>query len=192
MNQLHPPRPWGMLHLWGEAAMVQRWTRICGLVSEFTVCALAGWLYEVALNLAVVGRYEDRGLLHLPLCPIYGFFGLALVWLFRRQRAWYVVFGVSTAVTTVLELVCSYLLEWTLHVRPWDYSAWPVQFEGRISLVSSLIFGAMSVLLVCGVHPLMQRFAQKAPPALVQGLGCFLGGVLVWECVRTFVPIPGL
>ncbi|MBQ8926787.1 MAG: putative ABC transporter permease [Oscillospiraceae bacterium] len=168
----------------------RRWTQICGLVTEFTVCAFVGWLYEELLSLTVVGHYEDRGLLHLPVCPIYGFFGLILLLLFRRHRAWYLVFAVSTVLTTVLELACSYLLEWTLHVWAWDYSAWPLNFEGRISVPSSLIFGVLSVILVSIVHPLMQRFVQKAPAGVVEGVGCFLGGVLVWECVRTFAAVP--
>ena len=60
---------------------MQRFTLAMTYLIEFTVCAFCGWLYEEGLELAVNHAYADRGLLHLPVLPIYGFGGLLLVWL---------------------------------------------------------------------------------------------------------------
>lgn len=160
-------------------------TLLCSYGTEFAVCSFAGWLYEVLLNLLVYGMYADRGILHMPICPIYGFSALFLLLLFRKHNGWFTVFAGSTAIVTVLELVCSYPLEAWLGFRLWDYSAWPLHFEGRISLFSSLIFGALSLLLVKGVHPLMRRFSAWAPPWLVRTLGLVCMGAIGVDFVLT-------
>lgn len=156
-------------------------------VIEFTVCALCGWLYEEGLELAVNHAYADRGVLHLPLLPIYGFGGLLLVLLFRKHNHPLFVFLVSTAVTTVLELAASYPLEHILGYLPWWYGEWPFNFQGRISLFSSLIFGALALVLVNAVHPLCRKFARNAKPALVCAVGGTLAALLAADAVWSIV-----
>lgn len=156
---------------------MKRFTLIMSYCIEFTVCALCGWLYEEGLELAVNHAYTDRGVLHLPLLPIYGFGGLLLVLLFRRHSHPLFVFLVSSAITTVLELAASYPLERVLGYLPWWYGEWPCNFEGRISLFSSLIFGGLALFLVGVVHPLCRYLAKKAKPALLctAGILCVAG-----------------
>ena len=81
-----------------------RFTWVCSYLLEFTVCAFVGWLYEVVLEWIVYHDYIDRGLLPLPVCPIYGFGAMALLLLFRRDHRWWVVLLGSTVLTTVLML----------------------------------------------------------------------------------------
>lgn len=172
----------------GDLPSPDRFTWLCGYVIEFTVCALCGWLYEEGLELAVNHAYADRGLLHLPLLPIYGFGGLLVIFLFRKRNHWLWVFGISTLATTVLELAASYPIEHILGYLPWYYGAWPLNFEGRISVLSSLIFGALALLLVKAVHPLCRWFAKR-PVWLVRTLGLLLGAVLLADTVWTFWPM---
>lgn len=161
-------------------------TFICRLAAEFTICCFAGWVYEILLYLLMYGYYQERGVLQLPLLPIYGFGGLALLALFRKKKDWAWVFFGSILLTTVLELVCSYLLEWIFGESLWDYSHWWLDFEGRISLPSSLIFGVMSLLLIKGLDPMMQKFQEKFPAWLVRGLGMLCILVLLGDAVFTF------
>lgn len=155
---------------------------------EFTVCALIGWLYEEALELIVCHAYSDRGVLHLPLLPIYGFGGLLVIFLYRKKThsALFVFFS-SMIATTVLELAASYPIEHFLGHLPWYYGAWPLNYEGRISLISSILFGLLALLLVKAVHPLCRKL-EKAPakPVIVIGfllLSMFLidTGIVVAE-----------
>ena len=162
-----------------------RFTWVCSYLLEFTVCAFVGWLYEVVLEWIVYRDYIDRGLLPLPVCPIYGFGAMALLLLFRRDHRWWVVLLGSTVLTTVLELGASYLLE-RMGLRLWDYSAWPMQFEGRISVLSSLVFGVLALALVGGVHPLLRRFYEKAPVWLPCTLGIACGLLLAGGRVYVF------
>lgn len=158
----------------------------CSYIVEFTVCSFCGWLFEELLELLVYHAYADRGVLHLPLLPIYGFFGLVLAALFHKKHSILSVFFISVLVTTALELASSYLLERMGYVL-WDYARWPLNFEGRISLLSSLMFGGLSVLLVKCLHPLLRRMEQEAPHGIVCGLGILSGVALVGDAVWTFL-----
>ena len=153
---------------------------------EFTVCAFCGWLYEEGLELAVNHAYADRGVLHLPLLPIYGFGGLLLILLYRKHDSALFVFLTSTIATTILELAASYVLERTLGYIPWYYGEWFCNYEGRISLPSSLIFGGLALLLVKVVHPLCRKL-EDAPKAPVIAGGLLCGAAFLTDCILTWV-----
>ena len=165
---------------------MRRLKQVMCIVIEFTACALCGWLYEEGLELAVYHAYADRGVLHLPLLPIYGFGSLLLVLLYQKHDSVPFVFVTSTLVTTVLELGASYLLERLLGYIPWDYSAWPLHFEGRISLLSSLIFGGLALLLVKGVHPLCRKL-ENAPDVPVVAGGSLCAAAFLADSFATWV-----
>ncbi len=150
-----------------------------------TLCGLIGWCYETILTSILWERFCGffaRGFLHVPVCPIYGFFALMLLAIFqipflRRLRSWKyaaAVFLIGTTVSTVLELISSYLLEWILGVSLWSYADWWLNFEGRISLFSSLLFGGLSLVLFLGVVPLFRWMEQclGATGVTVFGMGC--------------------
>lgn len=164
----------------------QRFTGICRLSVEFTAASFAGWLYEVLLNLAMYRSYMDRGVLHLPLCPIYGFGAMALLLLFRRHRGWLTVFLGSSLLATVLELVTFEPLRRLMGYRLWNYSAWWLNYKGMISLPSSVIFGIMSLALIKGLDPLMHRMQEKAPAWLVRTLGITCGVLILADTVWVF------
>ena len=165
---------------------MRRFTLAKTYLIEFTVCAFCGWLYEEGLELAVNHAYADRGLLHLPLLPIYGFGGLLLVLLYRKRNDAPFVFVTAALVSTVLELAASYPLEHFLGWLPWDYSAWFCNFEGRISLPSSLIFGGLALLLVKLVHPLCRKL-EDAPRLPVDLAGILCGAAFLADCTATWV-----
>ncbi|MCR5143362.1 MAG: putative ABC transporter permease [Ruminococcus sp.] len=140
-------------------------------VYEFTVCGFVGWLYEVTVMYVMYHSYEERGYLHLPILPIYGFFGLILVAVFRKRSNVLLVFFASMAITTAGELAASYIIEAVIHEQLWSYHMWRFNFQGRISLYSSLMFGGLSVLLVKAVHPLIRLMHKHLPEAVSLGLG---------------------
>ena len=141
---------------------------------EFTVCALCGWLYEVGLELIVNHAYHDRGVLHLPLIPIYGFGGLLLLLVYRKKEYSSVFIFISSMImTTLLELIASYPIEKVLGYLPWSYRTWFLNFDGRISLPSSIIFGLLSLLLMKVIHPLCRKLENAQTAAvIIAGIMC--------------------
>ena len=166
--------------------MKTKFSTFCRYAVEFSLCSLCGWVYEALLELLVYGRYTDRGMLHLPVCPIYGFAGFALLFLFRSRRSWLTVFAGSVLLPTVLELVSYAPLEKIAGYPLWDYSAWLWNYRGIISLPSSLLFGVMGLLLVKGIHPLMDLVHRKMPEKWLCIAGILCTGTLLTDAVLTF------
>ena len=135
--------------------------KTAALVIEFAIYSFIGWVYETVLTWAVLGYYVDRGMLHLPLCPIYGFCALALLLIFHRIKSVPVIFVLGTVLTTAAELAASYVLEWFTDERLWNYADWKFNFQGRIAPGSSLIFGVLCVILMKLLHPALVHILDK-------------------------------
>ena len=139
----------------------------------FLAYSVLGWCYEVFLEVVVyLWGFSNRGFLWGPYCPVYGFGALLLLLCLRgvmkRRLLWgrvcvtpAVVFVAIVVLTTVLELLTSYLLEWTTGGWLWDYSSYTIQFEGRICLSASLRFGVAGMLVLYVLQPLLERAVTR-------------------------------
>ncbi|MCM1329469.1 MAG: putative ABC transporter permease [Ruminococcus sp.] len=141
--------------------MMLKVNKISALILEFAAYSFIGWAYETILTSAVWGRFAERGWLHLPICPIYGFCALALLLILRKIKNPFLIFLAGTAVTTAAELAASYVVWDLAGSRLWDYDNWAFNFEGRIALGSSVIFGVLCVLLMKVLHPAAKYLADK-------------------------------
>ncbi|MBQ6696242.1 MAG: putative ABC transporter permease [Lachnospiraceae bacterium] len=130
-------------------------------IMVFTVSSFLGWLYETVLTSVRWETFAERGFLQLPICPIYGFGAVILLFLFHRLKSSILLFLASTLVTTGIELAASYLLEYGWHIQLWTYRHWPLNFQGRISFWSSVLFGVLSVLLIKLIYPLVSWWMKK-------------------------------
>lgn len=141
--------------------MKQRIDWLSALFIEFVFYSFIGWAYETILTSIVWGRFAERGWLHLPICPIYGFCGLALLLVLHKVKSVPLIFLFGTLFTTVAELAASYILEFFTDKPLWDYNSWALNLDGRIALGSSLIFGVLCVLLVKAFHPAAKFVTDK-------------------------------
>ena len=135
----------------------------------FWVYAALGWVYEVFLEVVVYRwGFSNRGFLFGPYLPVYGV-GALLILAFLRglsRREWrvgqvnlmpVVVFVAVVVLTTVVELIASYLLEWTTGGWLWDYTRYTIQWQGRICLSASLRFGVGGMIVLYGLQPLLEK-----------------------------------
>lgn len=134
---------------------------------EFVLASFTGWVYEIIATYVVCGGYYDRGILHLPMCPIYGFGMLILSYILSNVKNPFVLFVLSGCITTGFELICSYVLEYCFHMELWTYEPWPLNFQGRISLVSSVIFGLLALVFIKGVAPVTDRLCHVVKPVVL-------------------------
>ena len=153
---------------------------------EFIVYSFIGWCYETILTSVVWGRFADRGLLHLPICPIYGFSALLMLIILKRIKNPAAIFLLGGAALTLIELAASYLLE-ALGFSLWDYSGWAFNFQGRIALVSSLIFAALCVLLMKLLHPLLQRLFARLKAAQLSVLSALLLAAILIDLITVLI-----
>ncbi len=124
---------------------------ICSYVAWFGLFSILGWVYECAYCAIRTKRWDNRGFLFGPVCPIYGFGVSALLIVAQAlassgatsaNAAWWQVLLCASAGSAVLEYTTSYVLEKCFHARWWDYSNVPLNLNGRICLPFALCFGA--------------------------------------------------
>ena len=128
----------------------------------FGLASFIGWLYEIICVWVMFRTYYDRGILHIPICPIYGFGILLLILIFRKVENQLGLFIGSVIVTTGVELLSSYVLEYRFRLILWTYEGWPLSFQNRISAVSSCLFGLMAVMFIKLIKPPIDKlFGSK-------------------------------
>ncbi len=134
--------------------------KIPAYINEFTIYALAGWLYETVCESIFAGELIlNRGFLHLPVCPIYGVGAFIVLLMLKpfKKLSNLKVFISGALITTVVEYIAALILEAVLHKSLWDYSLWILNFQGRVSLISSLIFG-LGCVGAYKLHPVMEKY----------------------------------
>lgn len=155
--------------------IMQRCGFICAAAVLFTICGICGWIYETAVTSYLWGRFADRGYLHIPVLPIYGVFSFIMIPIFKKHNGFFTVFFGGMAITTVLEFISSYIIEWILGKSLWSYNSWDFNYDGRISLYSSLAFGLMSVILIKLAYPLVKKLYKTKPKMTIfLGMICFI------------------
>ncbi len=79
---------------------------------------------------------------------------MALVLILGKLKSVPLTFVLGMFITTAAELAASYMLDLFIDGPLWDYDIRAFSFQGRIALGSSLIFGALCVLLIKSCTPL--------------------------------------
>ena len=124
------------------------------LVIYFSICSFLGWVVETFFCSLQHGKFVFRGFLAGPVCPIYGFGALLVLFLlvpFSSNAILVYVFGVI--VMTALEYFVSYLLEKLFKKSFWDYSNHRYHINGRVNLTFSLFWGLLCLVVVYLVYP---------------------------------------
>lgn len=157
---------------------------------NFFIYGFLGWCTEVAFAAFKEHHFVNRGFLNGPICPIYGF-GVSTVILFLTpfQDNLFLLYLVSTIVVTALEWLTGFLLEKLFHSRWWDYSNMPLNLNGYVCLLFSLIWGVACVFIVKIFHPLVTAGIGFLPHMLGWILITVLGITIL---IDTYVTASGI
>ena len=156
------------------------------LLFFFLYCFL-GWVWESCYVSAKQHRWVNRGFLHGPLLPIYGFGAVIILWATLPVRGSLpLIFLLGMLAATALEYVTGAAMEALFKVRYWDYSQQPFNLNGHICLTCSLAWGAFSILLVRFLHPPVEDLVLRLPAFLVDPLAFLLTVVFTVDAVRSF------
>lgn len=142
-------------------------------VIYFFMYAIFGWLYEVFLEVVVYKwGFNNRGFLFGPYTPIYAVGALVFIFTIYpiikekkllKRLLWIIpVFLGCMFAATLLELVTSYLMEWTTGSWPWQtYSDYDINFQARIALSPSIRFGLGGVFFLYVVQPIFEKIVSS-------------------------------
>ena len=135
----------------------------------FIIFSFVGWVSEVLyVGIFFEHKFVNRGFLHGPICPIYGFGGLSILLLPQSlYSTWVPLFFASMIFGSAVEYLSSWILEKLFHTRWWDYSHYKLNIKGRICLLNSLLFGFLGVVIIHFVQPLVMKYLSLFPDLLL-------------------------
>ena len=168
-------------------------TTLCGfslyqILAYFLVYSCLGWCLEVIYAAATTGEIVNRGFLNGPVCPIYGF-GMVIV-LFTLTPLEHSVLALyigGVILPSVLELVGGWALYKLYRTRWWDYSDKPFNIGGYICLEFSLLWGVGTIVMMKAIHPVLAGLIELIPPLVGLVLMGLLYAVYAADVVVTAV-----
>ena len=146
----------------------------------FILFSFIGWICEVIyVGVTSAHKFVNRGFLHGPICPVYGFGGVVILMLPPSLYAtWIPLFLASMILCTTVEYFVSWLMEKLFHTRWWDYSHYKIQLNGRICLLNSILFGFLGVVVIHFVYPLMTDLLNSLGQKVINVSGVIILAVL--------------
>ena len=173
-------------------------TVVCGfslyhILAYFLIYSCIGWCLEVIYAAATTGQLVNRGFLNGPVCPIYGF-GMIIVLfvLTPLQHSILLLYIGGVILPSALELVGGWALYKLYHTRWWDYSDFPFNIGGYICLEFCLLWGVGTLVVMRIVHPVVADLVALIPPFVGVILMCFLYAVYAVDVVATAIAASAL
>jgi hypothetical protein len=132
------------------------------LVCFFFMC-FVGWIWEVSLSMISYGRFVNRGVLHGPWIPIYGFGCILILLLLKRFRIRpKVEFSMAVLLCGCIEYFTGLVLELTHNGQKWwDYTGYFLNLHGRICAEGLLVFGVGGMAFVYVIAPLIDNWVKE-------------------------------
>ena len=132
------------------------------LVCFFFMC-FVGWIWEVSLSMISYGVFVNRGVLHGPWIPIYGFGCVLILLLLKRFRMRpKVEFSMAVLLCGCIEYFTGFFLELTHNGQKWwDYTGYFLNLHGRICAEGLLVFGVGGMAFVYVVAPLIDNWVKE-------------------------------
>lgn len=157
--------------------------RFWALFLMFAVYSFLGWACESVFCSIPARRFVNRGFLNGPFCPIYGAGAMLIILLLAPLgNRLGLLFAAGVVLTSLLEYATGCLLEKLFHTKYWDYSDHRFNFQGRVCLENSLMFGVMSVAAVHFLDPVLSGLVEQIP---LEVLPFVSGGAILYFLVDT-------
>lgn len=139
------------------------------LFLHIIIYSFIGWTFEVIYAYKNQHKFINRGFLKGPICPIYGFCTITIIFLLKPISSnILLLFLSSTIIISLIEYITSFVLEKLFNRRYWDYTEDPLNINGRICLHFSLSWGLLAVAAIKIVHPTIVKFISLVPPIYIQ------------------------
>ncbi len=128
----------------------------------FLIYGFLGWIVEVVYTGIKNERFVNRGFLFSPFLPIYAFGAIFLIaTLSQYENNILLLYFSGVIATTLIEYMTAVFLENVFHVKWWDYSKMKFNFQGRVCLKNSLLFGILAVVVIKGIQPPIAIFVTN-------------------------------
>lgn len=133
----------------------------------FIFCNI-GWVQESLIESLYHRRWINRGFLKGPYIPIYGFGGMILfLCSIPFKENGFLVYISGAISCTILEYFVGWLMETFFHKQFWDYSMMKLTYKNRISLLSSMFWGVLSLFMAYVLSGILEALLAVLPTPVI-------------------------
>ena len=162
--------------------------KIIDYISYFFIYSCLGWIIETIYAFIIHGQFIKRGFLFGPLCPIYGFGAVILLLATKKMYGKpFQKFLIATILFTLFEYIVSLLLEVIFGLRWWDYSNDFLNIQGRVSLMYTIFWGIIGLIMLEKLHPLIEDFIQNIEVKIKKNEKLIIVYVLIALLILDFI-----
>ncbi len=152
-----------------------------------------GWFYEsTVVSLVEQGKLMNRGCFIGPYLPIYCVVAVLNLYLLDGVESSFKIVLISALTCCAVEYFTSWTLEKIFHARYWDYSYFPLNINGRVSVVSGAFFGIAVLFLIKVLHPFTIVMMAKIPEHIRVALGVFFWLLFLVDATLTVIGMRNL
>ncbi len=125
------------------------------IIFLFFLFSFFGWVLETVYASFIFKKYTSKKtLLTLPLCPVYGLGGIALMLtLYPVRESWLLVFCGGFFVASSVEYLVAIFYEHFFGVSWWDYGKNFGNLNGKVCIRLSLLWGIIAIFFFEFVLP---------------------------------------
>lgn len=153
----------------------------------FIIYSFIGWCIEVVNILFHQKKFVNRGFLLGPLCPIYGYSSILMIFLLQKYKNDLVaLFLMAILICSLIEYFTSLIMEKIFHARWWDYSNKKFNINGRICLETMIPFGLLGILLIKVLNPFIIKFLKFIPSKILLIITIILLIIYIIDNIITF------
>jgi len=131
-------------------------------IIDFLLFSFLGWIIDSGYRSFIDRKWINAGYFRGPICPIYGFGGLTLVFIFTYfeylNPLW--VWLIAAVAMTVVEYIGGIFSEKILKIKLWDYSDAKWNIGGHIDLLHSLYWLLLVILFGSFIFPIVLLFEE--------------------------------
>ena len=163
------------------------------IITYFVIYSILGWILESVFRSICERKLINTGFLHGPFCPIYGVGAIImLLFLDSFKDTPVILFFISIIVLTLWEYIVGVFLEKAFKTKYWDYSNHKVNFQGRICLTNSLMWGVLGVVFVKYIHPFIEEKIQNVDIIQLKYVIYILGIIMIIDTIISIIKIKNI
>ena len=154
----------------------------------FFIYSFLGMILENIFCFVTSLHLESRkGLIIGPFCPIYGVGSILFTILISQYKGNKIkVFFVGSFIGTTFEYISSFALQVIYKVKFWDYSYQTFNLNGRTSLMYSLCWGVLALLLIYVLNPKINHFINYFNYRSLDKI------IIIYMCINSFITYKSL
>ena len=143
-------------------------------LTAYFIFSVLGWIWESIYCTIKERKWQNRGFLYGPLCPIYGFGSIVALFVYDLillgtvpKLSWWMILLAGFFFSMILEYPTSYILEKKFHARWWDYSNLPLNINGRTCAITCIGFGIGAIIIMNYLIPSYEKILVIIPATII-------------------------